>query len=85
MPLKLLKLNRPVATRQAVWINPEDVTHVQESTNDEDCAEVHLRNGAIIQAVESAASIAEALRIGAAEIDDDDDDKPWPEEPLPIA
>ena len=28
MPLKLLKLNRPIAERQAVWINPDDVTHV---------------------------------------------------------
>lgn len=83
MSLKLLKLNRPVGERQAVWINPDDVTHVQEATSDEDCAEVHLRSGAMIKAVESAASIAEALQTGATEIDDDD--RPQPQEPMPIA
>jgi len=83
MSLRLLKLNRPVGERQAVWINSADVTHVQEATGDKDCAEVHLRNGAVIQAVESASSIAEALQTGAIEIDDDG--KPRGDEPMPIA
>lgn len=83
MSLSLLKLNRPVGERQAVWINAADVTHVQEATADGDYAEVHLRNGAIVQAVESAESIAEALQTGAVEIDDDG--KPRAREPMPIA
>ncbi|MFC7377687.1 hypothetical protein [Brevundimonas sp. GCM10030266] len=82
MTLKLLKLNRPVAERQAVWINSDDVTHIQEAADGADWAEVHLRNGAMIRAVESASSIAEALQMGVTEIGEEN--LP-PKEPMPIA